>query len=82
MLLDKQLGAGPGAENGIDAIPHYLELQPNLQIIVITASNGTQDAARAVDRGALWFLPKQTADSLIVAQIDKAVRRNFSLLYL
>ena len=73
MLLDKQLGAGRSAENGIDAIPHYLELQPNLQIVVITASNDTQDAARAVELGALWFLPKQTADSLIVAQIDKAV---------
>ena len=73
MLLDKQLDKGPACEDGIDAIPRFLQLQPHLQIVIITASNDTQDAARAIGLGALWYFPKQTPDQMILAQIDKAI---------
>ena len=75
ILLDKNLGPTDDSQgsDGIEAIPRLLEIRPHAQIVVITASTATDDAARAVSLGAFWFLTKHTPDKLVVAQIDRAL---------
>src|SRR5438128_1826453 len=63
MLLDKDLSnADPGhhfgvgtinsSQDGIQAIPRFLAIQPHLKILVHTASDDVQDAERAMQNGA------------------------------
>jgi DNA-binding NtrC family response regulator len=76
MLLDKNLGADESKQdhNGIESIPRFLVLQPQLQIIVVTGSKDTQDVARAVSLGAFWYLPKDTDETIMALQIRKALQ--------
>lgn len=69
-FLDKDLGE---TVNGIDYIPEMLQLQPHLQILMVTGSKDIQDAVQAMSYGACGFIPKDSPDDLFNAQIKRAI---------
>lgn len=78
LLLDKNIGpiaSSNPKHNGIDAIPEILGLQPHIQILVITASDDTQDTVEAIKYGAFGYICKgrQNTRSLMMCQIEKAI---------
>ncbi len=73
VLLDKVLRTDNGTDNGINAIPRIRSMQPHAQILVVTSSEDTNDAAEAMANGAFWFIPKQCSNQLILAQIKRAI---------
>lgn len=78
MTLDKNLGEDfeDGTSiNGIDAIPEFLGLKPDLQIIMHTGSNDVTDVVRAMKNGAADYITKISDDSLIQVQLAKAIQR-------
>ena len=77
-LLDKNLGpnVAPQDRNGIEAIPDMLKLQPHLQILVVSGSKDTSDAARAMDLGAAGYISKDKPQELLVAQINRFLQNS------
>ncbi len=78
MTLDKNLGEDmdDGTKiNGIDAIPEFLGLKPDLQILMHTGSTDTDDAVSAMRNGAADYIRKSSDDSLIQMKLIKAVQR-------
>jgi DNA-binding NarL/FixJ family response regulator len=75
VLLDKNIELGPDrpTENGIEAIPDFLRLQPHLQILVLTGSKDIPDVVRAMKLGAANYIVKETPSALLCSQIDRAV---------
>jgi len=75
ILLDKNLGTGDDGqpENGIEMIPQMLQIQPHVQILVVTGSSDVQNAVDAVKNGALGYMLKDSPDELIRVQIKKAL---------
>lgn len=75
ILLDKRLGADPTApgQNGIEAIPEILQIQPHVQIIMVTGSNDHKDTVRAMSLGAVDYVTKETPDSLLLSRIHRAI---------
>jgi len=53
-LLDRSLGP----ESGLDALPKFRELAPQMRIIMVTAHAGVPDAIRAISEGAGDYLVK------------------------
>ena len=76
MLLDKDLKPDPKEEqsNGIESIPEFTQIQPHLQIIMVTGSNRTEDILLALKLGASDYFVKGDDDSLLVAKIEKALQ--------
>ncbi len=76
VLLDKNVGPEESctAQNGIEAIPEMLTLQPHLQILMITGSKDLQDAVLATRYGAFGYVTKDTPEALLIANIQKAVQ--------
>ena len=73
VVLDKTLKpqSHEGIEqDGIEHIPELLRIRPNIQIIVHTASDETDDIVRAIKFGALGFTHK--GSDLFVSQVKKA----------
>lgn len=70
MTLDKNLGS---KVDGINAIPEFLGLKPDLQILVHTGSSEIADVVSAMKKGAFGYITKDSEDALICAQIEKAV---------
>ncbi|MBS1983549.1 MAG: sigma-54-dependent Fis family transcriptional regulator [Bdellovibrionales bacterium] len=75
VLLDRNVGpdANDPTQNGISAIPDMRRIQPHLQILMLTGSNDTNDIVRAINLGALDYILKNTDESLVLAQIEKAL---------
>ena len=75
MLLDRDLGRDPAEKmiNGIDFIPDFLNIQPHLQILVLTGNDEISEVVRAINSGALNFIVKDAADDLILAQVERAI---------
>jgi DNA-binding NarL/FixJ family response regulator len=64
VLLDLQLGA----TDGFDLLTDLRALYPGLPIVVVSASDRTSDVIRAIDAGAMGFVPKRaTNDTLFEA---------------
>ncbi len=76
VLLDKTVGPNEAdlAQNGIEAIPEMLKLQPHLQILMITGSKDFQDAVAATQNGAFGYVTKDTPEKLLISHIQKAVQ--------
>ena len=70
ILLDKNLGS----ENGIDAIPELVKLQPHLQIIMLTGSNEISDVVRATKLGAFDYVPKEMCAELLSVHVRRAIQ--------
>lgn len=64
VLLDLQLGAS----DGFDLLADLRKTYPALPIVVVSASDRASDVIRAIDAGAMGFVPKRaTNDTLIEA---------------
>ena len=76
VILDKNLGPDPEDpnDNGIESIPRFLELQPHLQILIVTGSNDHQDTVRAIKLGAYGYVTKDSPGALVREQLKAAIR--------
>lgn len=64
VLLDLQLGA----DNGFDLLVELRERYPALPVVIVSGSDRAADVIRAIDLGAMGFVPKSaSADSLFDA---------------
>lgn len=75
LLLDLQL---PGI-SGLDAIPHFRQLIPDLKIIVLTQSDKEADVLTAIKRGANGYLLKSTSVDEISENIEFVVNGGASI---
>jgi two-component system, NtrC family, response regulator len=75
VLLDRNVGpdAEAAEQNGVSAIPEMLRIQPHLQILMLTGSKNPDDIVRAIHLGALHYILKGTDDSIVLAQIERAL---------
>jgi DNA-binding NarL/FixJ family response regulator len=55
MLLDLQLGDA----NGFDLLTEVRQSDPDLSVVVLSSSDRASDVIRAIDLGAMGFLPKR-----------------------
>ena len=62
------------AHNGIASIPEFLQINPHIQIVVITGSNSTQDVVHAMKYGAFGYVTKDSPDELLSCQIKQAIK--------
>jgi len=67
MLCDIRM---PGT-NGVDLVPHALEAEPDLAILMLTAINDATSAALCMQRGAMDYLTKP----IELADLGRAVQR-------
>jgi len=58
--------------NGVDAIPHLLEAQADLQIIMLTVCDDSQVFMQAIRFGACGYMLKDTAPDRILVAIKAA----------
>lgn len=70
-FLDLRL---PGA-SGMDLLPNFLEEQPHLKVLVITAHSSIDSAVEAMRRGATDYLPKPFTPAQVRQAAEKAVER-------
>lgn len=75
LLLDKDLGRTRAGEqlNGIKYIPQLLELEPSLQIVMLTGSKDMDDCVEAMKLGAFGFVNKGLGAKAVFAQVEKAL---------
>ncbi len=75
VLLDKNLGPDEEdpMQNGIKAIPLLLQIQPHLQILLVTGSKDTQDAVAAIRMGAFDYVTKETPNELLLAHVTRTI---------
>lgn len=72
VLLDVQMpDGGAGVEDGIDAIPALLAAAPGTRIIVVTTFGRPGYLRRAMEKGAVGFLVKDTPVDRLVESIRR-----------
>jgi NtrC-family two-component system response regulator AlgB len=69
-LLDLRLAD----ERGLDVLPELLRLEPNLQVIMITAYATIETAVEAMRRGAFDYLPKPFTPDQLRVLLERASR--------
>ncbi len=69
MLLDLNL---PG-ESGLDALPQLRESHPQLPVVVLSASEQPGIVTRAIDAGAMGFIPKTSSRDLLVSSLRRVI---------
>jgi DNA-binding NtrC family response regulator len=70
--------AMPGM-NGIETLERLLEINPDLQVILLTGRATLEQAAAAIRTGALDLLEKPAEIDTLVAKIELAATRRWSL---
>ena len=70
--------AMPGM-NGIETLERLLEINPDLQVILLTGRATLEQAATAIRIGALDLLEKPAEIDTLVAKIELAAKRRWSL---
>ncbi|UXH79855.1 response regulator [Roseateles amylovorans] len=68
VLLDLNLGDA----SGFDVLEEFRAQYPSLPVVVISASDRASDVIRAIDQGAMGFIPKRTSND-VLAQALKLV---------
>jgi len=58
--------------NGVDAIPHLLNVQPNLEIIMLTVSDDNEVFMKAIRNGACGYVLKDSSPNHIIEAIHAA----------
>ncbi|MCG6567168.1 response regulator transcription factor [Tessaracoccus sp. ZS01] len=72
ILLDVQMpDGGLVVDDGIEAIPHVLDVAPKSRIIVVTTFGRPGYLRRALERGAVGFLVKDTPVDRLVESIRR-----------
>ena len=61
VLLDLHLGDA----NGFDVLSEFREGYPSLPVVVISASDRSSDVIRAIDMGAMGFVPKRSTNETL-----------------
>lgn len=61
VLLDLQLGDA----NGFDVLPELRSRYPALSVVVVSASDRASDVIRAIDLGAMGFVPKRASNDTL-----------------
>jgi DNA-binding NarL/FixJ family response regulator len=61
VLLDLQLGDA----DGFDLLSELRNLYPALPVVVVSASDRTSDVIRAIDLGAMGFVPKRASNEML-----------------
>ena len=61
MLLDLQLGDA----DGFDVLVEMREAYPSLPVVVVSASDRASDVIRAIDFGAMGFVPKRASNETL-----------------
>lgn len=61
VLLDLQLGDA----NGFDVLAEFRAAYPALPVVVVSASDRASDVIRAIDLGAMGFVPKRTGKEML-----------------
>lgn len=65
MLLDLNL---PG-KDGFELLQACISQYPDVPVTVLSASNNTADMQRALDIGAMGFIPKETSSELMLSAL-------------
>ncbi len=66
LLLDLKL---PGAD-GMEAIGAFSQLRPEMPIIILSSSEDPADVRRALDLGALGYVPKSASPETLVSAVS------------
>jgi len=66
LLLDLKL---PGAD-GMEAITAFSRLRPEMPIIILSSSEEPADVRRALDAGALGYVPKSASPETLVSAVS------------
>jgi DNA-binding NarL/FixJ family response regulator len=61
VLLDLQLGDA----NGFEVLPELRKQYPALPVVVVSASDRASDVIRAIDLGAMGFVPKRASNDTL-----------------
>jgi len=61
LLLDLQLGDA----NGFDLLVELRAAYPSLPVVVVSASDRTSDVIRAIDLGAMGYVPKRSSNETL-----------------
>lgn len=61
VLLDLQLGDA----NGFDLLTEFRKRYPALPVVVVSASDRSSDVIRAIDGGAMGFVPKRASNEML-----------------
>lgn len=77
-IIDKNLGSKVPFEdqNGIEAIPDMLRLQPHLQILVLSGSSDIAGVVRAMDLGAASYMTKDKPAELLVTTLNRLLQNS------
>lgn len=68
-LLDLQLGDA----DGFDLLAELRQAYPALPVVVISASDRTSDVIRAIDMGAMGFVPKRSSNETLVDALQQVM---------
>lgn len=68
-LLDLQLGDS----NGFDLLTDMRARYPSLPVVVISASDRTSDVIRAIDMGAMGFVPKRASNETLIEALQQVL---------
>jgi DNA-binding NarL/FixJ family response regulator len=66
VLLDLNLAGG----DGMNAIAAFAQTNPTLPIIILSASEDPADVRRALDRGALGYVPKSASPETLISAVQ------------
>ncbi len=69
VLLDLQLGDA----DGFDLLPELRAEYPSLPVVVVSASDRASDVIRAIDLGAMGFVPKRSSNETLCAALRQVM---------
>jgi DNA-binding NarL/FixJ family response regulator len=69
VLLDLQLGDA----DGFDLLSDLRSLYPALPVVVVSDSDRTSDVIRAIDMGAMGFVPKRASNDTLLEALEQVI---------
>ena len=69
MLLDLHLGE----DDGFLLLEEFRRTYPELPVVVVSGSERTVDMVRAIDMGAMGFVPKKASRTVLIAALNKVM---------
>ncbi len=70
VLLDLALGDA----DGFDVLVEFRKTYPALPVVVVSASDRSSDVIRAVDLGAMGFVPKRASNSMLFEALNMVMK--------
>jgi DNA-binding NarL/FixJ family response regulator len=70
VLLDLHLGE----DDGFDLLAELRAGYPALPVVVISASDRTSDVIRAIDMGAMGFVPKRASNETLIDALQQVMK--------